>query len=62
MLLPGGRNDGCDEVVKLIRAVRSRSARGLPTSTADGLPLYGANSGTSGEPTLDDGPSQDVKE
>ncbi len=48
-----------DKIVKLVRGVHSRLARGLSTSTADGLPLYAPDSEASGEPSSDDGPSQD---
>ncbi len=48
-----------NEVVRLVREVHSRLVRGLPTSTADGLPLFGRESDVSGEPSSDDGQPQD---
>ncbi|MHC4507037.1 MAG: response regulator [Planctomycetota bacterium] len=52
-----------NELVGLVREVHSRLARGLPTATGDGLPLFmpsgGPQSEASGEPPSDDGPSQD---
>ena len=50
-----------DELTRLVREVHSRSARGLPAATGDDLPLFGPESGTSGKPSPDDGPSGDEK-
>ncbi len=48
-----------NELVKLVREVHSRLARGLPTSTADGLSVLGPQPGKSGETSPHDGPPQD---
>lgn len=50
-----------DELTRLVREVNSRSARGMPAATGNGLPLFGPESDTSGEPSSDDGPPQDEK-
>ncbi len=47
-----------NELVRLVREVHSRLARGLPTATGDGLPLFRPESETPSEPPSDDGQSQ----